>query len=412
MKFNKPSIIYSSIAVISLSLMGSGWVMGFSGDKQYVAKDTVDIVQVEVGEFSQKVNGYGALESLHQRLITASSTGTIDEILLKPGAEVSAETVLMTLSNPALEANVKDVMADLHNKKTTKRKMYLEQQRELLLQESNLAQLIASAELANLKVEAQAPLIKVGIISGMEGKRIELEAKQLNERVALEQQRFEKLQEVHKEQLLIQDDAIAQAQSKFEDAKSQLERLVVKAGIDGVLQQLPVSLGQSVNTGDQLALVGNMDALIAQVKVPQLQANLIQVGQEAEIDTRHGLVSGQVIRIDPVVNQGAVSVEIQLPPNLSSNIRPMQVIDAVIYGESRLGVASVKMPSGLTHSGKQSVFKLINDVEAVKVDVQFGQAASDVVEVVSGLKPGDKIIAQVHSLNADVEKIQLVSKTM
>lgn len=409
MKLTTDKILYGIISIASLVLVLSGWSMGFSGAKKYLNTQDVKLATVETGEFSQKVNGYGSLQSQNQRLITASTQAIVDEIKLKPGAEVEVDTVILTLKNPNLENQMQQAMAQLHNSKTNKRKMQLEQQRELLRQESQLSQLKADAEMANLQVDAQASLVKSGIVSGMDAKRSKLKAQQLNERLALERKRLIKLQEVHTEHLLIQDDAIEQAKAKFDAAKYQLEQMVVRAGLNGVLQRMPLSLGQSVNMGDELALVGSLNALVAEVKVPQLQASLVQVGSEAEIDTRHGLVSGKVIRIDPVVADGAVKVDIQLPEKLAASIRPMQMVDAVIFGKSRSNVSSVAKPLGATQGSQFQVFKLINDYLATRVEVKFGQTSNNSIEVISGLQPGDKIIVSLPNVETNVEQIQLVN---
>ena len=409
MKISIDKLTYTLLASVSVALLLGGWTMGFSGSKQYLNLQDVKIATVETGEFSQKVNGYGILQSQNQRLISATSQAIVDDIKLKPGAVVTADTVLLTLKNPVLEELLQESLAQLHNSKTTKRKMQLEQQREQLQQESQLAQLRADAEMASLQVEAQASLVESGIVSGMDARKSQLKAKQLNERLQLEKKRLAKLKDVHEQHLLLQDDTISQALGRFEAAKSQLEQLIVKAGIDGVLQRMPISLGQSVNTGDELALVGSLDSLIAEIKVPQLQANLIQIGSDVEVDTRHGLVVGKVSRIDPVVADGAVKLDVSLPQKLNADIRPMQMIDAIIFGESRSNISSVAKPTGVSQGSQFEVFKLINEQVATRVDVQFGQLSNTNIEVISGLRPGDKIIISAPDIEDSVEQIELVN---
>ena len=400
--------IYSGTICASFFLLIGGWHLGFSGSKQYLDVAYIEFATVETGEFSQKVNGYGVLQSQNQRLISASATAIVDEILVKPGAQVSVDTVILTLKNPQLEIAMQEALDGLHNARSNKRKINLEQQRELLQQESELAQLQSQAEMATLKLEAQSPLVESGIISGMEAKQSFLEAKQLNERVSLEKRRLSTLKQVHQEQLLIQDDAILQAQSKFKVAKKQLEQLIVKAGLDGVLQKLGVTLGQSVTLGSELATVGSLTSLIAEIKVPQLQVNLVSVGSDAEVDTRHGLFTGKIVRIDPVVADGAVSVDIQMPEQLSADIRPMQMVDATIFGSSRSNVSSVIQPSGVTPDSQHQVFKFISDKQAVRVTVQFGQVSNNTIEVKSGLKPGDRIIINQGDINKETQVVELV----
>lgn len=401
------SMVYSGITALSALLLVSGWSLGFSGGVHYQDMAKVDIATVQSGDFTQRVSGYGSLQSQNQRLITAGSTAIIDEIKLRPGAVVEADTVLLTLKNPALESAMQQAMAALHNSKTTKRKLVLEQQREILEQESRLSELKADNELASLQVEAEAPLAAAGIISGMEARRSKLKANQLSERYKLEQEKLDKLRQVHAEHLLLQDESILQFEADFNSSKYQLEQLVVRAGLAGVLQRMPVSLGQSVNIGDELALVGSLSPLVAEIKVPQMQVSLLQPGAKADIDTRHGVVSGEVIRIDPVVADGAVQVDILLPAKLSPDIRPMQVVDAKIYGQSRGHINFIDKPERAAEDSQLEVFKLDQTQLATKVSVQFGKIAGNQIEVVSGLVPGDRIIVSTLAVDSSVSRIQL-----
>ncbi len=205
----------------------------------------------------------------------------------------------------------------------------------------------------------------------------------------------------------IQQEEIKQAQAKFDRARNDLEKLRIKAGIESVVQRLPVKLGQSVSVGDELALVGSLSPLIAEVKVPQLQASLVQAGASAEIDTRHGLVKGQVMRVDPVVEKGAVLVEIQLKGALNENIRPMQLVDAVIFGQSRADVSFVDTPAAVENDSSAAVFKMIDDYQAQRVEVQFGTGTDSVIEIRSGLNVGDSIITSALSVADDTQIIQL-----
>lgn len=399
--------VYAGILALSGLLLISGWRLGFAGNSHFIDTKNVTIAAVQSGEFTQKVTGYGSLLSQNQRLITASSVAIVDEIKLRPGAIVEADSVLLTLKNPELDNALQQAEATLQNSRTTKRKLMLEQQRELLEQASHLAELKADAEMANLQVEAEAPLATEGIISAMDIRRSRLKAAQLNERLTLEREKLSKLRDVHREHLSIQDEAIKQAEAEFNAAQYQHDQLIVRAGIKGVLQRQPISLGQSVNVGDELALVGSLSPLLAEIKVPQMQIQLVQHGAMADIDTRHGIVSGQVIRIDPVVADGAVSVDIKLPEDLSADIRPMQMVDAVIYGKSRGQVSFVNKPQGVAEDSRFTVFKLDNPHQASRVQVQFGKIAGNSIEVISGLQPGEKIIVSALPIDADVTQIQL-----
>jgi multidrug efflux pump subunit AcrA (membrane-fusion protein) len=263
--------------------------------------------------------------------------------------------------------------------------------------------------MADLLVEAQESLSETGVVSGIEVKKTRLQAKHLKRQLDLEKERFTQLMEVHKEQVQIKEEEIQQAEKAWQSAKHQLDLMAVKAGIDGILQRLPVNLGQSVAIGDELALVGSKDGLIAEIQVPQLQASLVKIGSISEVDTRHGLINGHVIRIDPVVENGAVKLDIQLPEKLSESIRPMQTVDATIFGQNRSNISSVQKPLGVTQNMSFDVFKLIADNKAQRINVQFGQVSNSNIEVISGLKAGERIIISSPDIASDVEIVQLVN---
>ncbi|ABZ78832.1 efflux transporter, RND family, MFP subunit [Shewanella halifaxensis HAW-EB4] len=407
MKRTKGRIIYGAILMLSGALLISGWSIGFSGSRHYIDATSVMTAKVQSGEFTQRIRGYGTLMSQNQRLITASSLAVVDEIKLHPGAEVSANSILLILKNPQLDSALQQAETNVHNSRTTKRKLMLEQQRELLDQASSLAEFKADAEIANLQVEAESPLAAEGIISAMDMRLSRLRAKQLNERLKLGQDKLGKLREVHAEHLLIQTEIIKQAESELATAQNRREQLVVRAGIEGVLQRLPIKLGQSVNVGDELALVGSLSPLIAEIKVPQMLIQLVRHGAKADIDTRSGIVSGQVIRVDPVVSQGAVRVDIQLLDEISSDIRPMQMVDAVIFGKSRAQVNYVDKPAGAIEDRSLAVFKLESAERAIKVQVQFGKAVGNSIEIISGLQANDKIIISALDIDTDITQLQL-----
>lgn len=407
MNKNISTFVYGAIGVISAVLLVSGWSIGFAGGVHYISETSVSLATVQSGDFVQRVTAYGSLQSQNQRLLTASSMATVDEIKLRPGAVVEPDSIILTLKNPALEVAAQQALANLHNKRSNSRRLALEQQREVLEQSSRLAELKSESELAQLQVEAEAPLAEAGIISAMDAKRSRARAKQLAERFLLEQQKLQTLQQVHHQYLLIQQEDIQQAEMELNNATNQLQQLVVRAGLLGVLQRLPVSLGQSVNIGDELALVGSLSPLVAEVKVPQMQVRLLQLGASAEVDTRHGIVSGQIIRIDPVVADGAVQVDILLPEQISSDIRPMQMVDARIYGQSRGQVSFVDRPAGVAEDARVDLFKLDANQLASRVQVQFGKTSGQQIEVVSGLAPGDRIVVSDLQLDSSVSQLKL-----
>jgi HlyD family secretion protein len=404
MRFKK-KIVYQSLICISIFMLASGWSMGFSNSLQYISKESVIIAQVQTGDFSIRVDGYGSLQSLNQRLLTATSNSLVDEIKLKAGAFVEADTVIMVLKNPGVEAELRQAFAKLQNSKTLKRQAILEQQREILNNESDFYKLESETEIALLQVRAERTLAKSGIVSGVNARRNELRASQLVKQVELEQVKLEKIAAVHREGLLIQDDFINQAQDELNVVKQMMEDLSVKAGIKGIIQRSSLKLGQRVVPGDELALIGSLFPLVAEIKIPQLQAHMVNEGMMAEINAIKGQIRGKVVRIDPVVNEGAVQVDIQLDEELYGGIKPMQLVDATILTEVKKGANYIKIPMGINENSTVFLFKLNEENIANRVEVKFGKYSNQFIQVLSGLKAGDRII--ISKLNLDDETTQI-----
>lgn len=404
---NKKQLIYRILSGMSVVMLITGWNLGYSDKFEYIDKNSISIAKVESGDFSIKIEGYGSLQSLNKILLTATSNAVVNKINLKAGAKVEPSTVIMTLKNPQLEGVLRQALASLKNVKTNKRQIELQQQREMLNNESTLAELKSEAEIAMLQVNAERTLVESGVVSAIGAKRNQLKAKQLMDRAALEKIKLAKLVAVHKESLLIQDDLIMQAFEEFEVAKQMVEQLSVKAGMEGVIQRLALNLGQSVAPGTELALIGSLAPLIAEIKVPQLQAHLVRAGMVTEINTVNGLVAGEVIRVDPVVNDGAVQVDILLGELLSDGIKPMQLVDATILAEVQKGVNYVKTPVGISENTSAFLFKLGDDNQATKIKVKFGKTSGQQIQVISGLKVGDSIITSKLKLAEETKQIKL-----
>ncbi|SFC48508.1 efflux RND transporter periplasmic adaptor subunit [Pseudoalteromonas denitrificans] len=409
MRNNTSRFVYRALFAASILMLITGWYLGYSNAIKYIAKDSVTIVKVETGDFSMKIEGYGTLQSLNKRLLTATSNAVVDEIKLKAGAAVNANTVIMTLKNSKLEGDLRQALAKLQNSKTQKRQAVLQQQREMLNNESSLSELESEAEISMLQVEAERTLAKSGIVSGISAKRNELRAKQLIKRVKLEKNKLVKLTAVHKEALSIQDDLIAQSQEEFDVAKYTFEQLSVKAGMKGIIQRASLNLGQSVATGTELALIGSLSPLVAEIKVPQLQAHMVIAGMSAEINTVNGQIKGRVIRVDPVVIEGAVQVDIQLVNSINEGVKPMQLVDAIIIADVKKGVHYIKTPTGVNENSSAFLFKLIDDNQASRVKVQFGKISGQLIQVLYGLQTGDQVITSKLEIEEDTKHIMLGS---
>ena len=405
----KSKIVYRSLLGLSLVMLISGWRIGYSNNIEYIAKNSVTITTVESGNFTMKIAGYGSLQSVNKRLLTATSNAIVDEIKLKAGAVVDIDTVILTLKNPALEGDLRQSLAKLQNSKTQKRQTLLQQQRELLNNESALSQLEADAEIAMLQVEAERSLAQSGIISGISAKKNELQAQQLIRRIVLEKSKLSKLTAMQNEALAIQDDLIAQSQEEFDVARQMVDQLSVKAGMRGVIQRLSLNLGQSVTAGTELALIGSLSPLVAEIKVPQMQAHRVVNGMKAEIATLNGQIQGQVTRVDPVVNDGAVQIDIEIQSTSDNAVKPMQLVDATILADVQKGVHYIKTPTGANENTTVWLFKLAEDNQANLVEVKFGKVSGQLIQVLSGLQAGDEVITSALGLSKETTQIRLKS---
>lgn len=404
----KAKIIYQFLFGMSVIMLLCGWSLGFRDSAEVVDRESVVITKVESGDFAIKVEGYGSLQSVNKRLLTATSNAVVDEIKLKPGAVVKEDTVILVLKNPQLTAQLRQSLAKLKNVKTQKRQLILEQQREMLLNESSLSELESASEINMLQVEAERTLAKSGIVAGIAAKKNELQAKHLFKRISLEKSKILKLVAMQKESLAIQDDFIAQAQEEFDVTKQMVEQLRVKAGINGVIQRSSLNLGQSVTAGTELALIGSLSPLVAEIKVPQLQAYMVTAGMKAKINTVNGQLSGQVVRVDPVVVDGAVQVDIELSES-NDSVKPMQLVDAIVFAQVQENVNYMKTPTSVNENTTAKLFKFTEDNRAMQVEVKFGKSSGQVIQVLSGLNADDRVITSMLDLPKGVTKIKLSS---
>ena len=309
---------------------------------------------------------------------------------------------------PEIEQQVKDAKRDLDNRLTNLRQLQLNQKRELLAHQASLESLKAELEIAELKVEAERQLVSKGIVSELDFKRSTLQQRQLTRRVAIEQQRLAQLAEVHTEVLAIAREKIQQQREQVEVINERFAKLTVRAGINGVVQNLPVELGQSVAFGEQVALVGSVDELYAMLQVSQSEIEQIALAQQVDIDTRGGAIVGEVTRISPLVTEGSVAVEVALKGPLPSNARPELSIDAVIDTGTLTDVVYLAKPVNAAPGSRGSLFRLAADqASAERVEIRYGRETRQFIQILSGAEPGDSFILSDMSRWQDTSAITI-----
>lgn len=389
------SKLKSSPVIITLVLfiLAAVWYISTKEMSSSVKRSDLLLGIVKQGDLQVEIEGYGALRSDKQLLITSLTSATVQEIVLKPGAFVSTDSVIVQLANPELQQHVNSATQELSQRKANLRQLKLNQKRELLNESAAYAEMEASYETAKVKLQALSGLIESGIVSALSYQESIVQEAQLKKRLAIHKQRTAALKSVNQEAINIQLEQIKQQQGQLDIAQNRLDRLTVKAGFDGVLQRLSVELGQSLASGQEIALIGSVQNLIALVRVPQSKAQQIFIGQQAIVDTRRDKIMGTVSRIDPVVVDNTVEVEIALPNQLPASARPQLSVDAVIITDTLTNITYMERPvNGKAHS-KVSLYKLDDSNNyAQKSQVEFGKEAGRYIEIIKGGKVNDSFI--------------------
>ncbi len=373
-----------------------------------VARASVWVDTVRQGEMLRQVRGPGVLAPREIRWVSAQTDGRIERIVVRPGAMVESDTVIVEMSNPDLvqqteEARFALVAAEAELTET-----------ELRLRNQQLDQRIAVTvarseyEGARLQAEAERELSERGIVSAIQYRRSELLAEQLKFRIEAEEERLDQFAASVTAQVSAQRARIDQQHNMLDRRLAQLDSLQVRAGIAGVLQQVPVEEGQRVTLGASIARVARPDDLQAELRIAETQARDIQIGQQVNVDTRNGIVTGQVIRIDPAVQAGTVQVDVELNGELPRGARPDLSVDGTIELERLENVVYTGRPAyGQPHS-TISLYKLTDDGKsAVRVPVELGRSSVNAIEIVQGLLPGDQIILSDSSAWSEHDRIRL-----
>ena len=376
-----------------------------------VEQSTVWLDTVKRGEMLREVRGPGTLVPKAIRWLAADTNARVERIVVKPGAVVEPDTVILELSNPEVDEQllaartlVAAAEADL-----VARRVDLEG--GLLTQRGALAQVEADYEGARLQAQAEAELNKKGIISDLQYRQTQLRADQLKIRVGLEKDRVAKFNENIAAQVRAEGSRIEQLRNTLALRERQADSLKLKAGIAGVLQQVPVEEGQQVMAGTNLARVAKPDVLMAELRIAETQAKDIVIGQTVRVDTRigpNGIVPGKVMRIDPAVLNGTVQVDVDFDAPLPPGARPDLSVDGVVEIERLADVLYVGRPAFGQPGAQATIFRLDpeNNV-AQRVPVKLGRASVSLIEIEQGLKQGDRVILSDTSQWDEHDRIKL-----
>ena len=367
------------------------------------------ISEVQQGEFTRQVRGVGVLAPSEIRWIAANTAGRVERVLVKPGAMVDKDTVIAQLSNPLLVGELQRARWELDAAQANLLALKAQLQEQGLEQKLQITQAKMALQSAKLKEQAEMPLAKKHIISELEFAKTQLNTKQSQ---AILDIRIET--QVHRTQLTQAKLAAEEAQvrkysnmvSHFED---QIASLTITAHIAGVLQQISVDIGQRVEMGSNIARVARPDSLIAELQVQENLVQDLQLGLPVSVDTRNGLVAGKVLRIDPRVINGNVQVDVELVENLPAGARPDLSVIGTIVVEQINDALYIDRPNGASALSIAQLFKIDETQQNAKLEnIQLGKASVSTIQVLSGLKLGERVVVSDMSEYRQHQQIKIL----
>jgi multidrug efflux pump subunit AcrA (membrane-fusion protein) len=375
-----------------------------------VERSTVWTDTVKRGPMLRQVRGLGSLIPSQEftRQIPAETEATVVRILKLPGSQVRADTVLLEMSNSQVEQAAVDAKLQLKAAEAEYQSLHVTLESNLMNQKAGAATVNSDYTQAKLQADTDKALYDLGVISGMAYKNSKSKSDELTTRNNIEGERLDINQKAIESQLAQQQAKVDQMRVLAELKQKQLDALRVRAEIEGVLVDLPLQVGQHVTPGTMLAKVVQPDHLIAELKVAETQARDVQIGQPALVDTHNGTVAGQVLRVDPAVQNGTVTVDVKLTGDLPKGARPDLSVDGTIDLERLDNVLYVGRPAFGQEDSTVSLFKLDPDGKGgVRVPVKVGRASVNSIQVLEGLHESDTVILSDMSRYDNTDRIRL-----
>jgi HlyD family secretion protein len=400
-------IIYAVAGLVAVALVSFG-LSRLKPAAPTVERAVVWPAKVERGPMVRQVRGLGTLTPEDIRWIPATTQGRVEKIILRPGTPVKANDVVLELTNPQLEQQLQDAALKLQAAEAGLANSKVVLNNDLLQSEASAAQVEADFNKAKMQAQMNEELAKDQLVSALVLRQSQVERDQLGVRNEIAKKQLSSKAESIRAQLAVQQSAIDQARALLRLTQQQRDELKVRAGLDGMLQLVPVEVGQQVAQGEKLARVANPSRLKAEIKIAETQAKDIQIGQKAEVDTRNGVVQGLVARIDPSVQNGTRTVDITLTGDLPKGAVPDLSVDGTIELERLNDVLFMGRPAFGQEQSVVGLFKIGADgVNAERVQVKLGRSSVNTMEVLSGLKVGDQVILSDMSAYDAYDRIRL-----
>ena len=364
--------------------------------------------EVKRGPMVREVRGLGTLVPEDIRWIPAQTDSRVERWVLRPGAIVKPDSIIMELSDPTLQREALDAEFQLKGAEADYANLKVQVNSELMNQKAAEAAVRSDYEQSKLQHTVDDKLFKEGIGAQVTAELSKVKMEQLAIRAQLEGERTRIAADSAQARLAAQQAKVDEQKALYHLKKSQLDALHVRAGINGVLQLVPVDVGQRVTLGTNLARVADPKKLKAEIKIAETQAKDVAPLQKASIDTRNGIVGGHVSRIDPSVVNGTVTVDVTIDDPLPLGARPDLSVDGTITLENLKDVLYVGRPVHGQADSTIGIFKIIDDgSEAVRVNVKLGRSSVNTIEILQGLKVGDKVILSDMSAWDNFDRVRL-----
>jgi HlyD family secretion protein len=363
---------------------------------------------VKRGPIEIQVRGLGRLTPEEIHFIAAAQDSRVSSIVHRAGVTMKANDVILTLADPDLETEAERAEWTLKQEVANLANLKVELESSKLDQRATLAELESQATQAKLTADRDLELTRLNLLSDLTSKLSVDQANQFRNRVELQKQRLGIADDSIKAKIEAQRVVVESARAAYDLKRRQVDQLTIRAGIDGVLQEVDVEVGQRVPIGTILAKVADPKKLKAVLQIAETQMKDVRVGLDATVDTRNGIIPGRVIRIDPAATNGTVNVDVSLLGPLPQGARPELSVDGVVQIERLSDVVYMDRPVSGEPGTTIGLFKIDADGKgAGRVNVKLGRASVNTIEVLDGLKVGDRVILSDMSQYDSYQRLRL-----
>ncbi len=398
--------VLPTIALLGLVLLYGGYLLA-APDPRVIASSDLAFVVAQKGEMQFLVSGTGSLQARVQKLQTSPSTALVEEILVQAGSQVKAGQVLLRLSAPQLAQQVAQAKAALQKSESDLKEAVLNAQLEEVTLAEASAALVSQLAVETRDLDAKRELASLGIVAKLNLNRQEALVQNLRTQVTNQPAKSAVLRKISQEKMQVKRDNVAQQHEALVLLQKDVAALQVRAPIDGAVQDVFVVLGQSLGVGEKVAQVAASGDLIAGIYVAQNKAAALSAGMRAKLRIQGQLVSAKIVRVDPKVRDGAVQVDIAPDQALPTGARAGQSVSADIEGASAVASIFVEKKPEFVPYDKRDLFVQSGQEKLVRRQIQFGAAAGDVIEVVSGLQSGERIAPSIKQALYKYDALQL-----